>query len=82
MVRTLSAATAQKTTDMSTLKTHDNPQPPLADAIGSGPDLDDLVRQRDEPEWITCWECDGDGIDRANGDTCWRCHGKGECLEP
>ena len=33
---TQSAATAQRTTDMSTPKTHDNSNPPLADAAGSG----------------------------------------------
>ena len=71
---------------MSTENTQDTKQPaipPLPPAVGSArPTVvyfpDDIV----ERELITCWECDGDGIDPATGDTCWRCRGKGECLEP
>lgn len=53
-----------------------------ASGIGSTDLFDDGNANDDERELITCWECDGDGIDPANGDTCWRCRGKGECLEP
>lgn len=52
--------------------------PDLNDVLGIDPDNDEPTY----PEFVTCWECNSDGIDPANGDTCWRCRGKGEVLEP
>lgn len=52
---------------------------------GGHPTIEDIAPARDEDEereWITCWECDGDGIERVNDETCWRCRGTGEVLEP
>lgn len=43
--------------------------------IGGGDD-------RDADSLVTCWTCDGDGIDPADGHVCSRCGGSGEVVEP
>jgi hypothetical protein len=55
----------------------------LAAPSDYAPDVDDMLPDQDRAdELVTCWECNGDGIDPANGDTCWRCRGNGETRQP
>lgn len=53
--------------------------------IAMSADFDDTDQDEGadlQDELVTCWECQGDGIDPATGDTCWRCKGEGEVRRP